>query len=140
MKLALLLVAGTAMYADLPWMPFGKAAELAASEDRPAIVYVYALWCGPCRRFQGETLRDAEVRDRLTRFVPSRLNIQDQDQTHRVAGRRMTESQWAAHLGVASTPAVVALAPDGSVLFRYAGFLPPAEFLLLLDAVLDPSR
>lgn len=138
--LALSFVVVGPLWAQAPaWEPLAVA--LAAG--RPTLVYVQAPWCGPCRRLERETFADAAVDARLDRFALARLTIDDHDRTHRVGPYRLTEAAWAARLGAAATPTLVLLGPDGAVLGRVAGFVPPDVLLSILDAAqasVHPAR
>ncbi|WP_432280799.1 thioredoxin family protein [Rubrivirga litoralis] len=110
--------------------------EAAEAESRPALVYVQAAWCGPCRRLERETFADPAVQDRLRRFARARLTVDDRDRAHRVGPWRLSEAEWAAHYGAEAAPTLVLLAPDGTVLGRQSGSLSPSGLLPILDAVL----
>ena len=122
------------------WDTLPDALEAASAEDRPALVYVQAAWCGPCRRLERETFADPAVQARLAQFARARLTVDDRDRRHRVAGWRLSEAEWAAHYGADATPTLVLLASDGSVLGRQAGFLPPDGLLPILDAALAATK
>ena len=111
----------------------------ASASKRPALVYVHAAWCAPCRRLERETFADPAVAARLGRFARTKLTFDDYDRTHRLGAYRLSEAAWAAHLGAETTPALIVLAPDGSILARQTGFLPPAGLLPILDAALTTT-
>ena len=121
----------------LDWQPFPAALSDAASAERPALIYVHAVWCSPCRRLERETFSDPDIAATLRRFALGELTFDDHDQTHRIGDYRLNEAAWAAHLGAESTPALIFLGPDGAVLARQHGFLPPAGLMPILDAVLQ---
>lgn len=118
------------------WHTLPEALAHARDEGRPALVYVQAAWCGPCRRLERETLADPAIAGRLGRFALARLGFDDRDRHQRVGPYRLSEAEWARRLGAETTPTLVLLAPDGSVLGRHTGFLPPAGLLPILDAAL----
>ncbi len=120
----------------LEWQSLPEALAEAAASQRPALVYVHAAWCAPCRQLERETFADPAVAERLGRFARAKLVFDDHDRTHRLGGHRLSEAAWAAHLGAETTPTLIVLAPDGSILVRQAGFLPPAGLLTILDAAL----
>ncbi|MEM1117011.1 MAG: thioredoxin family protein [Bacteroidota bacterium] len=126
------------------WGTLPEALALARAEGRPALVYVHAPWCGPCRRLERETF--PAVASRLGAFARAELTIDDRDRTHRVGPYRLSEAEWAARLGAETTPTLVLLDADGAVLGRHTGFLPPDGLRAVLDAALaaapeaaDPS-
>ncbi|MEM1269494.1 MAG: thioredoxin family protein [Bacteroidota bacterium] len=118
------------------WGSLPDALSQAATEGRPALVYVQAAWCGPCRQLERDTFTDGTVAARLGQFALAQLTIDERDRTHRVGPYRLSEAEWAARLGAETTPTLVFLAPDGSVLGRHTGFLPAEGLLPILDAVL----
>lgn len=148
MRLHLLAVVALALAvptAAQGWRPLPEALVVAEASHVPAVVYVQAPWCGPCRRLERETFADPAVARRLAQMALARLTIDDRDATHRVGPYRRSEAAWAARLGAEATPTLVLLAPDGAVLARHTGFLPPDGLLSILDAALaatatPPSR
>lgn len=121
----------------LAWQMLPEALAEAATSNRPALVYVRAAWCSPCHRLERETFADSLVVRRLGRFARAKLTFDDADRTHRLGGYRRSEAEWSAHLGATSTPTLILLAPDGALLARHPGFLPPEGLLTLLDAALQ---
>lgn len=118
------------------WGTLPEALAEAAASGGPVLVYVRADWCGPCRRLERETYVDPAVARRLSRFALARLTFDDHERHQRLGPYRLSEAAWAARLGADATPTLVFLAPDGAVLGRHTGFLPPAGLLPLLDAAL----
>ena len=121
------------------WQSLPEALAEAAASKRPALVYVRAAWCAPCRQLERETFADPAVAARLSRFARAKLVFDDYDRTHRLGDYRLSEAAWAAHLGAEATPALILLAPDGSILARQTGFLPPTGLLKILDAALTTT-
>jgi len=123
----------------LEWKTLPKALGEAQTEQQPTLVYVHAAWCGPCRQLERETFTDARVLERLAQFSKAELTFDDRDTKHRVGPYRLSEADWAKRLGASSTPTLVVLSPDGGVLGRHTGFLPPDGVLPILDAALTAS-
>lgn len=117
--------------------PFGEALTYAAAENLPLVIYVEAPWCGPCRQMERETFAHPAVQHRLSRVEWTTLTIDNTDRQHRVGSYKHSEAAWASHLGIVSTPGLVFMQPDGSVMSRHTGYLPPEELLPYLDAVLN---
>ena len=137
--LALWLAPAVPVEAPPPaWATFPEALAQAQAEARPVLVYVQAAWCGPCRRLERDTFSDPAVRTRLDRFALARLTFDDRDRRQRVGPHRLSEAEWAARLGADATPCLVFLSPQGAVLGRHTGFLPPAGLTPILDAALAP--
>lgn len=137
MRALLLVVFGLATSAHAQaWQPLPEALARSTAQSAPALVYVQAAWCGPCRRLEADTFAHPAVRLRLDRFALAQLAIDDRDRRHRVGPYRLTEADWADRLGAEGTPTLVLLAPDGAVLARHTGYLPPEGLLPILDAAL----
>ncbi len=136
--LLLLTLASLNVQAQDPpeWRALPDALALAAASDVPALVYVQAPWCGPCRQLERETFADPAVRARLARFALARLTLDDRDRHHRVGPYRLSEAAWSRRLGAEATPTLVVLTSGGAVLGRHTGALPPAGLLPFLDAAL----
>lgn len=120
----------------LTWQTLPDALAEAAGTNRPALLYVRAAWCAPCARLETETFAEPSVEARLRRFARATLTFDDYDRTHRLGAYRLSEAEWAARLGAEATPALIVLSPNGEVLMRQQGFLPPAGLIPILDAVL----
>ncbi|MEO0559010.1 MAG: thioredoxin family protein [Bacteroidota bacterium] len=120
----------------LDWRPLPEALALAQASDVPTLIYVQAAWCGPCRRLERDTFADTNVQARLARFALAQLTFDDRDRQHRIGPYRRSEAEWARRFGASATPTLVLLSPDGSVLGRHTGFLPPEGLLPILDAAL----
>lgn len=139
--LILVLFGASVVRAQAPdWLGLNQALVLSEKSGAPTLVYVQAPWCGPCRRFERETFADATVAARLERFARARLTFDAYDDFVTVGGYRLSEADWSARLGAASTPTLIVLTPDGAVLGRHTGFLPPAGLLPILDAALEQTR
>lgn len=137
---AVFLLLTCAAHAQTPdWQRLPRALAQAEQNGQPALVYVEAPWCGPCRQLERDTFSDARVEARLGDFALARLVIDDRDRTHRVGPYRLSEAAWAQRLGATVTPTLVLLAPDGSVLARQEGLVAPTFLLSILDAALAAS-
>lgn len=118
------------------WQSWTDAWSEAAASDLPALVYVRAAWCSPCRKLERETFSDPAVELRLRRFAQARLTIDDFDSVQRLGAYRLSEAAWAARIGAESTPALIVLAPGGAILARHSGYVPARGLVSILDAAL----
>ena len=118
------------------WMSLADAWTEAVTINRVTVVYVRAPWCAPCKRLEEETFEDRYVRMRLAQLSLARLTLDEYDRTHRISKYRLSEADWATRLGAVSTPTLIFLAPDGTVLARHQGFVPPEGLATLLDAAI----
>lgn len=118
------------------WSSLSEALHLAAEEGKPVVVYVSAPWCGPCLRLERETFMNKYVQERLSRVARAGLRIDGHDRIQRIAGYRLSEAEWAVQLGIESTPALVFLSPDGTVLGIHQGFIDVDSLVDVLDILL----
>lgn len=116
-----------------------RSLSQAFAAEQPVVVFVRAPWCGPCRQLERETFTDPAIAERLARFSLTRLTIDDHDRMHRVGPYRLSEADWAARLGAERTPTLILLSPDGAILGRQTGWLPPSLLAPILDAALASS-
>lgn len=133
---ALASLAGAA-FADLPrtatnagaklkWQPNLKTAQKAAvQQDKPIMIVFGATWCGPCRRFNNETLSDKQTVAMIeSEFIPVHLDF-DKD-------RKIAQI-----LEVERVPSIIVLTPEADLLMRSVGFSDPREFQSKLVTALE---
>jgi thioredoxin-related protein len=110
------------MAATIQWRGnWEEALEEAKKANRPLLLELYLEGCSHCARLDRETHQDPVVAEALnSRFIPVRLE-----------GRsRMDLVQ---KLEVRGAPTTLVFSPEGKELRRFAGFFPPAEYLLELE-------
>jgi len=107
-----------------------EATSRAARERQLVVAFLFADWCGWCRRMDGETWADPAVASLQSSYVFLRLNAEkDAD------GIALRDQH-----SVRGFPVVLLLNGDGSEFERLEGFLPPESLLQRLkDAVNDPD-
>lgn len=101
---------------------------LARKLGKPALIDFGADWCVACKELEHQTYPDPRVARALDRFVPIMLDMtQASDENDALQAK----------YGVSGLPAVVFVGKDGQVLKtpRVAGFVPPEQFLKVLDLV-----
>ena len=106
------------MSASIQWRrDWETALEEAKKADRPLLLELYLEGCPHCRRLDTETHADAAVAVALNeRFIPVRLE-----------GRGHMD--LVKKLAVTGAPTTLIFSADGKELRRFAGFLPPSEYL-----------
>jgi thiol:disulfide interchange protein len=113
----------------IDWHDYDESAfALARAGNRALYVFIYADWCGWCRKFEKETLEQAVVRQRLARdFVA-------------VAVDYSREPDLAVDLGAKHVPTSLLLTPNGELLLRFYGFLSADELEVALTSTLEKWR
>jgi hypothetical protein len=109
---------GEAMAAAVQWRGnWEEAAAEAKKAGRPLLLELYLEGCPHCQRLDRETHGDAAVAAAVSEgFIPVRLE-----------GR--SHMDLVQKLGVRGAPTTLIFSPDGKELRRFAGFLPPQEYL-----------
>ncbi len=104
------------------WRDSWQAAQAEAKkEERPLVLELYMEGCPHCARLDRETHPDDAVGLALnTRFIPVRLE-----------GRHHLD--LVKQLDVKGAPTTLIFSPEGKELHRFAGFLPPPEYLKELE-------
>ncbi len=115
--------------AQLAWVKSeADGLALARKLGKPAIIDFGADWCVACKELEHQTYPDPRVTRALDRFVPIMLDMtQASDENDALQAK----------YGVSGLPAIVFVGKDGQVLKapRVAGFVPPEQFLKVLDQV-----
>jgi len=93
----------------------------AARQAKPVFIQFHATWCGYCRLLETKTLTDPRVRQALGDFVALKIDV-DKDPVTRET------------FAVGPIPALFITDAGGKVLHQQLGYLPPDEFLKMLQA------
>ena len=106
---------------------FDAGLERARATDRPAFVYFDARWCSWCQQYKRDTLDQPRVRTALARdFV-------------RVAVDFDARPDLMRRFGGLGLPFTLVLSPDGAVLSRFVGVMPPQDLEDMLGAFAQRS-
>jgi len=121
--------AAQAASTGIAWHSEPEAAfSQAQRQQRFVFLYLEARWCHWCHVMQQQTFADATVRRELARHYVA-LKV-DHDANPLLANR-YRDYGW---------PALIFLAADGREIVKRAGYIAPADFLRLLQAIeRDPS-
>ncbi len=94
-----------------------EATSEAKKANRPLLLELYLEGCPHCQRLDKETHADAAVAKAVNEgFIPVRLE-----------GRGHMD--LVKKLEVRGAPTIIIFSPEGKELKRFAGFLPPQEYL-----------
>jgi thioredoxin-related protein len=105
-----------------------KSIVAAQEENKPVIIYFWAIWCQYCAKFQTDTLGNPEVKDILQKdyvLVAMDLDV-DRDVTNKY--------------GVSYPPYVIFLDGKGNILQRVPGAVDAATLLPIVKEVRDSVR
>lgn len=106
----------------IPWLTsFDEAVKEARSQRKPILVDVYQDNCGGCDKLVDVTFSDARIAAAIVdRFIPAHLHLRKDS-----AFSRQWQVFW--------TPTILFADRSGKVRYQSPNFLPPEEFLDLLD-------
>ncbi len=105
-----------------------KGFQIASQENKPVIVYFWAIWCQYCAKFQTDTLGNPQVKKILEEdyvLVAMDLDV-DSDMKYKY--------------GVGAPPYVLFLDGNGNVLERIPGAVDANYFLPIVTQVRDAVR
>lgn len=103
---------------------YDRGIALAREQKKPAVLVLYADWCGFCKRLFGETLQDPRVRAFQDRFVWIKVNSDSQVKYKQLYGQK-------------GFPLIVILNREGQPLDRMDGF---KDAVALRDELVKTSR
>ncbi len=128
----LLATAGCEPTNQVKWEPFSEAKLTEAAQlGKPAIAYFYAAWCAACYELKIKTFSDSQVITALEPYVRLKGDL---------SFIRSEESmKISRHYKVRGVPTVVLFDAKGEAVKRFSGFLPPQEFLNLLQPTPAPN-
>jgi uncharacterized protein len=106
------------MSSDINWQSdWDTASKVAQTAQKPILLELYMDTCGHCARLHKETHPDPQVSATVnSKFIAVRLE-----------GRSHMDlvKKWE----VRGAPTTIIFSADGKELHRFAGFLPPEEYL-----------
>jgi thioredoxin-related protein len=123
---------------DLPtkWLTFDDGLAKARTENKPIFVEFYAEWCIFCKKFQKETIKDQKVAKMLSEnFVYVRLNAENSESRVRYKGKSLSNVELTQAFGINAYPSLVFLDSKGQPITMLSGFVPPQQFIPVLDYI-----
>lgn len=120
--------------ASLVWLRYTEGVEVAKKENKPALIYFFASWCGYCKKMESEVFTDHDVEAEMQKFVLIRVDI-DSDKTVVHEGKVTKESDLARSHGVTGTPTIRFQEPDGKDISGIPGFLDQEKFVTILKYI-----
>jgi thioredoxin-related protein len=105
-----------------------KGFQDASVENKPVIVYFWAIWCQYCAKFQSDTLGNPQINKMLeTDYVRVAMDL---DVDRDISGK----------YGVSYPPYILFLDSKGNVIDRIAGAVGPETFLPAITQVKSQVR
>jgi thiol:disulfide interchange protein len=113
--------------ARLDWeKSWDSAFSRAKSEGKPVLVTFEAEWCVWCKKLESTTYRDSAVMSLIAgSMVAVTLDVDSE-------GRELSDVH-----GVESLPTVLVFSPDGEERGRINGYLPPGQFVEVVNGILQ---
>jgi tetratricopeptide (TPR) repeat protein len=109
--------------------PFAELLKRARAENKPLMIDMYAVWCGPCKLMDRTTFSDPAVGDWAKRnVIPVKIDAEKGE------GRKLAQRYM-----VSSFPTVLFIDPSGQEIDRLVAAYPPAPFLSEAAAVVAGS-
>jgi len=110
---------------NIDWFKdFDAAKQMASSQNKPILIDFYTDWCGWCKRLDKDTYANGEVEEALKQFVCVKINAEKQ--------KDLTQK-----FKVRGFPSTVFLEPNGEFIEVVPGYMPPENFLEMLDRILQ---
>ena len=101
---------------QIQWVEdYDKGIALAKEQKKPAVLVLYADWCGFCKKFFGETVSDPRVRVLNDRFVWIKVN----SDANKKYGEMYAQKGF---------PLIIVMNPEGQPTDRMDGFRDAAAF------------
>lgn len=106
---------------------YTEALEDAKKTKKPVLIFVYASWCGWCKKMERETFADKGIVKLTGSFVCLKVNSEE-------------DEEFSSKFKVKEFPCAVFLKSDGSEIERHLGFKTAEEFETILKSVLKAAE
>ena len=116
----------------IPWVASLDAGLVAARQrQQPVFVNVTADWCPPCKQMKRQTYPDAGIQTQLSQqFVSVKLDV--------TQGAEPYKALLQQH-DVRGVPTYLIFDPQGNLLGKREGFIPPGDFSAWLNRFAAPA-
>ena len=102
--------------------------EVALKENKPMLVYAWAIWCKFCKKMHTEVYPDPQVSKMLTEdFVLVAIDLD-------------TNKEDANRFGISYPPYLLFLTPDGQRITDIPGYIPANELTNILNTIVNQKQ
>ncbi|MBU1043477.1 MAG: thioredoxin family protein [Candidatus Omnitrophica bacterium] len=113
---------------DFTWIrDINIALDTAKTENKPILIDFYTEWCGWCKKLDKDTYANLEVQEGLKQFVCVKIDAEK-------------NKDLAKQYKINGFPSTAFLKSSGQLIEVVPGYLPPKDFLKLLDRMLLSSK
>ena len=105
-----------------------ESIEKATETGKPIMMYFYNDWCDTCNQLKTYTFRNQHIIDLAAKFVCIEINPENTEDPLNIE----LQKQY----NVTSVPMILFLDPDGGIIEKYSGYLPPDQLAPIMNEVL----
>ena len=138
--LVVVSVSAPAQGKPIEWLSYPEGLAQADSSGNPLLVKVYTKSCAFCKKLERRVLSRGDVREIIDRgYTPVSLDAEDNTPVARIKDRTLTSRDLAAAYGAKAYPTCLILRPDGQLITRLVGYVPPDSFRTFLTRSLETA-
>ncbi|NNE99984.1 MAG: thioredoxin family protein, partial [Pyrinomonadaceae bacterium] len=100
--------------------------KAARENDRNVLVIFDAVWCGVCRKFNGQTMKDPQVRKTLAEYEVINIDVDKFPEPTNAFGKRRNLSR------IESVPTIMIFSSEGIQTDEFTGFYNGKRFNRIL--------
>lgn len=129
---------------QIEWVDWNTGYEKATKEHKIILVDAYTNWCGWCKKMDADTYTNPDVVKKINeQFVAIKFNPEIPVSNYRIGDQVFDNRQLYGMLCQGKStgfPTTYYITPHKNSLFIDAGYKGPADFLKVLDSVIDAAR
>ena len=122
---------------EMKWRKYDTGLTEAKKLKKKILVDVYTDWCKWCKKLDAEVYTEAKVAKYLDQqYIPVKINAES-DEKVTYDGKKITEAELAARLGVSGYPTIIFLDTEGKYINKLASFVSADRFLPIMQYIGD---
>ncbi|MGD8868815.1 MAG: thioredoxin family protein, partial [Gemmatimonadales bacterium] len=106
-------------WTDMSWE---QVLATAKQDNKHIVIDFFTTWCGPCKRMDKDTYMDTDVAAFMNANIPVKYDAE-----------KGVGEELAGKYRIIAYPTTLVIAPDGTVIDRHLGYLPPEDFLEVIE-------